>query len=340
MTQTPDTLADTLAALSPAQPTPSAVSLSTSRKRGRRPAASPAATAKAPAPRNKTITLTEPEISEYSSRAISLKGKAALRDIIDKTIWQDTFEALKFLPANFADLVVVDPPYNLTKKFGTKEFKSMDWNDYKRWMDKWLAEVFISLKPNGSLYICSDWNTSIAVPEIAGKYFLLKNRITWEREKGRSSGNNWKNCIEDVWFFTKSSEYTFNLDAVKLKRPVLAPYKEIEGGKYRLTAPSNLWTDISIPFWSMAENTPHPTQKPEKLIAKLILASSNEGDVVFDPFLGSGTTSVTAAKLGRHYVGIEREKEYVAFAEKRLEMAQTDKTIQGYENGVFKLRHA
>ena len=105
--------------------------------------------------------MTEPEISEYSSRAISLKGKAALRDIIDKTIWQDTFEALKFLPANFADLVVVDPPYNLTKKFGTKEFKSMDWNDYKRWMDKWLAEVFISLKPNGSLYICSDWNLSL-----------------------------------------------------------------------------------------------------------------------------------------------------------------------------------
>ena len=97
MTQTPDTLADTLAALSPAQPTPSAVSLSTSRKRGRRPAASPAATAKAPAPRNKTITLTKPEISEYSSRAISLKGKAALRDIIDKTIWT-LLKLLNFSP--------------------------------------------------------------------------------------------------------------------------------------------------------------------------------------------------------------------------------------------------
>ena len=89
----------------------------------------------------------------------------------------------------------------------------------------------------------------------------------------------------------------------------------------------------------MAENTPHPTQKPEKLIAKLILASSNEGDVVFDPFLGSGTTSVTAKKLGRHFVGIEREKEYVAITEKRLEMADENPTIQGYENGVFKLRH-
>jgi site-specific DNA-methyltransferase (adenine-specific) len=307
---------------------------------------------KSPAPRNKTIFLSDEEIELYSSRAITLGKKAKISDILDKTIFQDTFEALPKLPANFADLVVVDPPYNLTKKFGTKEFKSMDWNEYKKWMDKWLAEVFISLKPNGTLYICSDWNTSIAIPEIAGKYFLLKNRITWEREKGRSAGNNWKNCIEDVWFFTKSPEYTFNLDAVKLKRPVLAPYKdeqgqakdwqedeENDGKKYRLTAPSNLWTDISIPFWSMAENTPPPTQKPEKLIAKLILASSNEGDVVFDPFLGSGTTSVTAKKLGRHFVGIEREKEYVAIAEKRLEMADENPTIQGYENGVFKLRH-
>ena len=307
---------------------------------------------KTPAPRNKTIFLSDEEIEHYSSRSITLTGKTKIEDILDKTIYQDTFDALPNLPANFADLVIVDPPYNLTKKFGTKEFKSMDWNEYKKWMDKWLAEVFISLKPNGTLYICSDWNTSIAIPEIAGKYFLLKNRITWEREKGRSAGNNWKNCIEDIWFFTKSPEYTFNLDDVKLKRPVLAPYKDDEGKpkdwqedseddgkKYRLTAPSNLWTDISIPFWSMAENTPHPTQKPEKLIAKLILASSNVGDVVFDPFLGSGTTSVTAFKLDRHFVGIEREKEYVAITEKRLEMATENKTIQGYENGVFKLRN-
>lgn len=130
--------------------------------------------------------------------------------------------------------------------------------------------------------------------------------------------NNWKNCLEDIWFFTKSRNYKFNLDAVKVQRPVIAPYRDEAGrpkdwvddgkGRYRLTAPSNVWTDISIPFWSMPENTPHPTQKPEKLIAKLILASSNAGDVVLDPFLGSGTTSVTAKKLGRHYIGIEREK--------------------------------
>ena len=85
----------------------------------------------------------------------------------------------------------------------------------------------------------------------------------------------------------------------------------------------------------MPENTAHPTQKPEKLLAKLILASSNAGDVVFDPFLGSGSTSVTAKKLGRQYIGIEVNPQYCVWAEKRLEMAETDKTIQGYTDGVF-----
>ena len=161
---------------------------------------------------------------------------------------------------------------------------------------------------------------------------------------------NWKNCLEDIWFFTKSKEYTFNIEAVKIQREVIAPYRDKSGApkdwfeegdkRYRLTHPSNVWTDISIPFWSMPENTPHPTQKPEKLIAKLVLASSNINDVIFDPFLGSGTTSVTAKKLGRHYIGIEREKQYAAIAEKRLEMAETNPAIQGLENGIFKARNS
>jgi site-specific DNA-methyltransferase (adenine-specific) len=85
----------------------------------------------------------------------------------------------------------------------------------------------------------------------------------------------------------------------------------------------------------MPENTAHPTQKPEKLIAKLILASSNRGNVILDPFLGSGTTSVVAKKLGRKYVGIELDKTYCAWAEKRLKDADMDKEIQGYAAGVF-----
>ena len=155
---------------------------------------------------------------------------------------------------------------------------------------------------------------------------------------------NWKNAMEDIWFATKSQNYTFNVEAVKVRRKVIAPYKiagkpkdweETESGNFRNTYPSNFWDDISIPYWSMPENTAHPTQKPEKLLAKLILASSNPGDIVFDPFLGSGSTSVTAKKLNRHYVGIEMNEQYCTWAEKRLEIAEKDDTIQGYTDGVF-----
>jgi site-specific DNA-methyltransferase (adenine-specific) len=181
------------------------------------------------------------------------------------------------------------------------------------------------------------------------KYFTVRNRITWEREKGRGARANWKNASEDIWFFTVSEEFTFNLDAVKMRRKVLAPYTEngtpkdwdkTADGNFRITHPSNLWTDLSVPFWSMPENTDHPTQKPEKLLAKIILASTNEGDIILDPFAGSGTTAVTAKKLGRSFTAIESDERYCLLAEKRLMMAETDKTIQGYTDGTFWERNA
>ena len=150
--------------------------------------------------------------------------------------------------------------------------------------------------------------------------------------------------MEDIWFATNSNNYRFNLDAVKIRKKVIAPYRidgkpkdwaETKNGNYRDTCPSNFCDDITISFWSMAENTAHPTQKSEKLIAKIMLASSSKGDVVFDPFLGSGTTSVVAKKLNRHYIGIEIEAQYCVWAEQRLEMAESNPDIQGYVDGVF-----
>lgn len=302
------------------------------------------------APRNKTICLSPKEIGFYAKRCIKLTKPATLDEVVNKTILQDSLKALDLLPANSVDLMVVDPPYNLTKNFSTTTFKETNAEEYKLWLDEWLVKTIRVLKDNASVYICSDWKTSIFIPEVASKYFILQNRISWEREKGRGALNNWKNCLEDIWFFTKSKDYYFDLESVKVQRPVIAPYRDSEGNpkdwiddgknKYRLTSPSNIWTDISIPFWSMPENTPHPAQKPEKLIAKLILASSQVGDVVLDPFLGSGTTSVVAKKLGRCYIGIEREKEYAAIAERRLETADNDASIQGFSDGVFKSRNS
>lgn len=297
------------------------------------------------ATRNRTITLTEEEQARYRQRLIRLKAPTAVGNLIGRTVCQDIFDAMPHLPDGFVDLLIVDPPYNLNKSFNQSKFKNLSFDEYTAWIDRWLSRLRQVLKPTASIYICSDWRSSAAVQQVAERYFFVQNRITWEREKGRGASTNWKNCSEDIWFCTVARDYTFNIDAVKLKRKVIAPYTSENGepkdwqktdeGDFRLTHPSNLWTDISVPFWSMPENTDHPTQKPEKLIAKLILASSNPNDVVFDPFLGSGTTSVVARKLGRHYVGIEREELYCCLAEKRLELAKADSSIQGYQDGVF-----
>jgi len=297
------------------------------------------------APRNRTITLTEDEILHYKQKLIRLSEKSTIENITNKTIHQDLFETIKFLPESFVDLLFIDPPYNLTKEFNSNKFKEMSSNDYEVWIDSWLNPLRKILKPTASIYICGDWRSSSAIFRVMSRYFKVRNRITWEREKGRGAKTNWKNCSEDIWFGTVSNKFFFNSKAVMLKRKVIAPYRDEGGkpkdwieerdGKYRLTHPSNLWTDITIPFWSMPENTDHPTQKPEKLLAKIILASSKQGDFVFDPFLGSGTTSVVAKKLGRKYCGIEIDEFYCCLAEKRLEMADADKSIQGYVNGVF-----
>ena len=303
-----------------------------------------------PAPRNRSITLTESESKRFSTRLLRLSGPTTISVIESRTINQDLFEILDLLPPGFADLLFLDPPYNLTKSFRGTTFAQRSMEQYAEWLDSWFPQILRTLKPDASVYICGDWRSSSAIHQVASKYLIIRNRITWEREKGRGAKANWKNASEDIYFCTKSDNYTFNLDAVKVTRRVIAPYTDDKGepkdwvqtaeGGERRTHPSNLWTDLTVPFWSMPENTEHPTQKPEKLLAKIILASTNPDDIVFDPFLGSGTTSVTARKLDRRFVGVEADKHYCCLAEKRLELAATDKRIQGYEDGVFRERNS
>ena len=295
--------------------------------------------------RNKTLTLTKLEIKNFSSRLLIPTANLSVQDLENKIIHDDLLEISDYLPNQFVDLLFIDPPYNITKNFNERTFRERKHEDYESWFDNWLKKLVRILKPNSSIYICGDWKSSSAIFNAARKYFIPQNRITWEREKGRGAKSNWKNCSEDIWFFTKSKNFTFNVDDVKLKRKVIAPYRDEKGtpkdweiqndGNYRITYPSNIWNDITIPFWSMPENTAHPTQKPEKLLAKIILASSNKGDFVFDPFLGSGTTAVVAKKLGRKYCGVEIDEYYCCLAEKRLAAVDKDKSIQGYSGGVF-----
>lgn len=295
--------------------------------------------------RNRTLTVSEEEIPDLK-RIITfpeeLSGKSSFVDLL---INADALTVLDKIPDECASLIIIDPPYNLSNTFNSSKFNAMSDNMYEEYLRTWFKKVCDKLKPDGSLYMCGDWKCSSSQQKVISEELTVINRITWQREKGRGAKTNWKNAMEDIWFAVKDKDnYYFDVDSVKMKRQVIAPYKEngkpkdweeTDEGKFRITFPSNFWDDISIPFWSMPENTDHPTQKPEKLIAKLVLASSRPGDIVLDPFVGSGTTCVVAKKLGRHYLGIEIDEEYCLWAAKRLTRADKDLEIQGYNGGFF-----
>lgn len=247
--------------------------------------------------RNKTIDINIEEGRNYLERCIHVSEPCSLDIITDKTIVGDTFATLSLLPEGFVDLLVVDPPYNLDKDFHGQKFKKTSDDAYEEYTEAWINKVEPLLKGNASIYVCCDWTSSPSIVSVLKKHFHIQNRITWQREKGRGALSNWKNGMEDIWFATNSKNYTFNVESVKVRRKVVAPYKvdgkpkdweETADGNFRNTYPSNFWDDISIPYWSMPENTAHPTQKPEKLLAKLILASSNPGGYSFRsvPWIG------------------------------------------------------
>lgn len=300
---------------------------------------------KAKAPRNRTLTLSQAERQQYRQQLGHCEPDATPESLLDTVVHQDLYTVLPHLPTQFVDLLILDPPYNRSKTYNQTAFNQKSPEAYQTWFEGWFSQLLPVLKPSATVYVCADWQSSAVIYPVLARHLHVRNRITWEREKGRGAQRNWKNSAEDIWFCTCSDHYCFNLEAVKLKRRVMAPYRdsngqpkdwqETDGKRFRSTHPSNLWTDISVPFWSMPENTEHPTQKPEKLLAKLILASSQVGDVVLDPFLGSGTTAVVAKKLKRRYLGIEIDETYCCLAQKRLTLATQNPAIQGYANGYF-----
>lgn len=298
------------------------------------------------APRNRTITIGADERQHLHDSLLTTADLNGNGEWMNRVLNCDVNMALPLLPDGFADIIIIDPPYNLSRRFGQNSFSRTTDELYEEYVRTWLPQVCSKLKADGTLYLCGDWHCTSVLQRVLSEHLTIINRITWQRDKGRGAMNNWKNTMEDIWFAVKDpSNYHFDLDAVKIRRQVKAPYKNEDGqpkdwaktadGRFRDTCPGNFWDDITIPFWSMPENTDHPTQKPEKLYAKLILASSKPGDVVFDPFLGSGTSAVVAKKLGRQYVGIEIDEEYCLLAQKRLQMSDADTSIQGYSEGVF-----
>jgi site-specific DNA-methyltransferase (adenine-specific) len=211
------------------------------------------------AARNKTIDITVKEGQVYLDRCISIDKPAELTTILDKTILGDTFDIISFLPQEFVDLLIVDPPYNLDKDFHGNKYKKTSDDLYEEYTETWIKLILPLLKAKASIYVCCDWQSSPAIGRVLKKYFYIQNRITWQREKGRGSLSNWKNGMEDIWFATNSKTYTFNVEDVKMRRRVIAPimslaisYFSFAGHLYyvpRKLRRCNLeWWDLYQPF--------------------------------------------------------------------------------------------
>ena len=245
----------------------------------------------------------------------------------------DSIEWLKSLGDGTVDLIFADPPYNI-KKADWDKFKSQE--KYIQWSMRWIKEASRILKKTGTLYICGFSEILSDLKHPSMRYFKGCKWLIWYYKNKANLGKDWGRSHESILHLRKSKEFTMNIDDVRI------PY-----GKHTLKYPSHpqaetsqygnggkrkdVWTPhpqgakpkdvIEVPTTcnGMAEKTLHPTQKPEELLRKLILASSNESNLVVDPFSGSGTTLVVAEQLGRKWLGCDLSHKYNEWAIDRLE---------------------
>jgi site-specific DNA-methyltransferase (adenine-specific) len=246
----------------------------------------------------------------------------------------DAIEWLKSLPSGTVDLVFADPPYNI-KKASWDEFESMQ--AYIDWSRLWIEQAARVLKPTGTLYICGFSEILADVKVAAAPLFQGCRWLVWHYKNKANLGKDWGRSHESIVHFRKGRQQTFNVDDVRipygahtLKYPDHPQAETSQYGKGSKTERDD-WTPhpggakakdvLEIPTTcnGMGEKTPHPTQKPEELLRKLILASSNPGDTVIDPFSGSGTTAVVAEQLGRRWMACDRDAQHNEWATQRLE---------------------
>jgi site-specific DNA-methyltransferase (adenine-specific) len=239
--------------------------------------------------------------------------------MVNQVIEGDCLDFMKDIPDKSINLVIVDPPYGIN-------YAAWDnFNDFIGFTEKWVGECFRVLKDDGSFYSFMGWSNVSEFKLLLDKYGTIRNWITWARTKGRGSSKNYKSMKEEILYYTKGNRFTWNEQ--KLLKYHITPYTKDgkprgwftneDGIKCRWTGLGNVW-HYTIPFFAMKEFNAHPTQKPLLMIERIIISSSNEGDIILDPFAGSGTTGVACKNLNRNYILIEKEPEYIDIINKRL----------------------
>jgi DNA modification methylase len=225
----------------------------------------------------------------------------------------DCLRLLKDVDTESVDLVIADPPYNLGKDYGNNH-DLLGFNEYLAFTELWLCEAKRVLKPTGSIYVFMGVRfISYLFDAMDQKHGMFFNSwITWHYTQGMGRKIGFSPRHEDILFFTKTEGYEFNLDSIRIPQKYFRARNNMAGAN-----PGDVW-QFSHVHYSNPEREEHPTQKPEALIARIILASSNENSLVLDPFSGSGTTLRVCQQLGRDCIGMELNPAYVEMTKKRL----------------------
>ena len=245
----------------------------------------------------------------------------------------DCIDILIRIPSGSIDMIFADPPYNI-KKADWDKFESQE--QYIAWSMKWISECSRILKENGSLFICGFTEVLADLKHPSMRYFKYCKWLIWHYKNKANLGSDWGRSHESILLLRKSNKFTMNIDPIRipynehtLKYPVRTQAETSQYAKGKAERPA--WSPhplgakpkdvIEIPTTcnGMGEKTKHPTQKPEELLRKFVLAASNPGDIILDPFCGSGTTAVVAEQLGRHWIGCEINPEYNSWAIARID---------------------
>ena len=245
----------------------------------------------------------------------------------------DCIDILIRIPSGSIDMIFADPPYNI-KKADWDKFESQE--QYIAWSMKWISECSRILKENGSLFICGFTEVLADLKHPSMRYFKYCKWLIWHYKNKANLGSDWGRSHESILLLRKSNKFTMNIDPIRipynehtLKYPVRTQAETSQYAKGKAERPA--WSPhplgakpkdvIEIPTTcnGMGEKTKHPTQKPEELLRKFVLAASNPGDIVLDPFCGSVTTAVVAEQLGRHWIGCEINPEYNSWAIARID---------------------